>query len=253
MMRKKLGIKRGALLFFCLTVVFLFGACAQKDDISLLQEKDESPTATSAASEVLMAPAPEKGEKIAEIDGCGYLYDRQYVFKLIHLRYPLIPTEDQVNLLVAMEIYALEAQDLGLTFSEEDYDQEMENWQNMGMYLDLSISNSEETLQNDGDDLTAEQVETLTERLETAKSAKNSYETMLNEILRKENISEAEFLEQEKPYIEKYLYAFAYAIKLYDDFYQGEDASTKDYNDYLAFVTEKTEVLKEKYNVKLVY
>lgn len=255
-------MKKTMTVLFCFGAILLFCSCAQMDhtmssgDISqrLVQKQLEAPVAAKVAAEVLMEPSPEEGMKVAEIDGYDYLYDRQYIFKLVHLRYPLIPTAAQVEAMVDMEIYALEAKTEGLTFSEEDYNDELKNWQQMAWWLNAMINDTETVLQEGGDDLTAWQIDYLKQQLSTAKSAKTSYEVMLSAILTEENISETQFLEQEKPYIEKYLYAFAYATKIYEDFYADYDGSSSDGGTaYMKYAEEKTEELKEKYNVKIVF
>lgn len=229
-----------AMLFFC--AMTMLSGCTPEDEVSTAPAK--------TAAEVLASPVPEEGEMVAEIDGCDYLYDQQYAFQFLYQYYPEEPTKDDSHDLVMYELFALEGQDLGLPFVETS-ESILQNRQETIGYFDEVIEYSESTLEEKGDALSDEEREDLQKRLTFMKEQKEHYKAILNSILEEEDISEAEFWQNQQPYIEKYLYAEAYLIKVHDDFEAENGEITEENNDaYMEYLDQNEETLQEKHNVK---
>lgn len=227
-------------LFFC--AMTMLSGCTPEDDVSTASAK--------TAAEVLVPPVPADGEKVAEIDGCDYLYDQQYAFQFLYQYYPEEPTKEDIHDLVMYELFALEGQDLGLSFVETS-ETILQNRQETIGYFDDVIEYSESTLEEKGDALSGEEREDLQKKITSTEEQRENYKAILNSILEDEGISEEEFWQNQQPYIEKYLYAEAYLIKIHDDFEAENGEITEENNDaYMEYLDQNEETLQEKHNVK---
>ena len=253
--------KQILMVILCCAAVFCCVGCAGAGRDGTAEGEQYFPvtaTLTVAAAQpaatVLVAPVPQQGEKIAEIAGCDYLYDRFYVFKLSRLMYPLIPSEDQVKALVNAEVLALEAKAQGLSALGQDYANELDFWQNMEEYLAANVSADEDAVAAIDPDAPEEMGAELIENLARSKAIKVRYENMMAAVLVADDVSEEEFLVAEGPYIEKACLAQAYVLKIYKDFYAAHDEDDPaSYDAYVVYATAQMDALWDKYDVKTVY
>lgn len=261
MIKRKMMKRQILTLLLCGIALLCCAGCAGAGGDDAVAEEQYFPVAATPtvaaaqpAAAVLVAPVPEQGEKIAEIAGRDYLYDRFYAFKLSRLMYPLIPSEDQVRALVNVEIFALEAKAQGLSVLGQDYANELDFWQNVEEYLDADVSYAEDAVAAIDPDAPEEMGAELIENLARAKVMKTRYENMMTAVLLADDVSEEEFLVAEGPYIKKLCLAQAYALKIYKDFYADHhENDPASYDAYVAYATAQVDALWDKYDVKAVY
>ncbi|MDO4542763.1 MAG: hypothetical protein Q4C00_08075, partial [Bacillota bacterium] len=167
---------------------------------------------------------------------------------------PEEPDAGDINFCLTFEVTALEAKELGLTFTPEEYNESLDQWRNMPQYHDAIIADAQNNLAQDSA-LTPAQKEEYQKIIEDAERWKSNYLEALNSILASENITEAEFWQQEQPYIEKGLYSEAYATYLIESYFAANSidpdyATELDMKAYEKYAKAEMEKLKKKYNVK---
>ena len=108
-----------------------------------------SNSTTSVENSGLAEPYPKNGPIVAEINGVDYAYDWHYLFKIGQGYYPKEPDAGSINFCLVLEVTALEAKELGLTFTPEEYNEALEKWENMPEYYDSIIEEAQENLAED--------------------------------------------------------------------------------------------------------
>lgn len=209
---------------------------------------------TPAEKSGLAEPYPGEGPIVAEINGVDYAYDWHYLFKIGQGYYPEKPDAGDINFCLELEVTALEAKELGLTFTPERYNEALDRWENMPEYYDALIADAQNNLAQDSV-LNTAQKEEYQKIIKDAERWKSNHLEALNSILASENITEAEFWQQEQPYIEKGLYSEAYAIYLIETYFAVNNidpdyATESDIKAYEKYAKAEMEKLKKKYNVK---
>lgn len=213
-----------------------------------------SSTETPPENSGLVEPYPGEGSIVAEINGVDYAYDWHYLFKIGQGYHPEVPDAGDINFCLELEVTALEAKELGLTFTPEEYNEALDQWQNMPEYYDALIADAQNNLAQDSV-LTTAQKEEYQKIVEDAERGKSNYLEALNSILASEKITEAEFWQQEQPYIEKGLYSLAYANYLMETYFAANNidpayATASDMEAYEKYAKDEMAKLKKKYNVK---
>lgn len=236
------------LIIFCLT----FSAC----NISIL-----STDGVVAEGEPLHAglvdPVPTEGEVVAEINGVAYCYDEEYLFLLDpeYYLYQLFVTENfleydtdvqmqsAIEDLVLRELYALEAEALGLTYADasSDLSEVLEIRQSLAGRFSWTLT---------ADPVLDEAAKDITEK---GLACAEKYFELQEQICAKNGLDPEELWAWAEPYLRKDLLICAYEEHVSAEFAKEYDdgGMFESFDAFAGFDKSVNKALMKKYNVTI--
>jgi len=245
-------MKKTCLLLLLLMFCFAFSAC----NISILSTEgvvtDGEPLHAG-----LVDPVPTEGDVIAEINGVAYCYDEEYLFLLNpeYYLYQLFSVENfsesdseermlfAVEELVLRELYALEAETLGLTYADAST--------NLSGVLEIRHSLDGRFLWTLTADPTVD--EAAKDITEKGIACAEKYFELQEQICAKNGLDPEEMWTWAEPYLRKDLLIRAYEEHVSAEFAKEYDAGGmfESFDAFAGFDKSVNKALMKKYNVTI--